>query len=340
MHLAEQDRAALVEEHREGDEPDHGREQEQGERAHGTLDGAAGAEIGALARARPARNVGRCRGRRHAQHLGQDVQLHAVPGAAVLGEGPQLRRQAVSRPGDHEALRMDALDGEVGDDPIEVLGLAEDRDVVHVAPARGARILDDADHPQAAARHRLDRADEQGGHRAAAVQQHRQVARRRRARGARAGAPDPGLGEPVGEPRAAEERDQDQPLDHPQRGRHRGRPAGRPADGEEQDDCPGRRLDDRGELADRGVAPDSSVQTEREERRSGQREEQRSVVGEEPQVGPDRLPVSAQQRCQPERCQRGRQVMSEDDERPRDRRHGPPGAALRLERAVCRSSQR
>ena len=51
-------------------------------------------------------------------------------------------------PGDHQALRMDALDREVGDDPIEVPGLAEDRDVVHAAPARGARILDDADHPR------------------------------------------------------------------------------------------------------------------------------------------------------------------------------------------------
>ena len=234
---------------------------------------------------------------------------------------------------------MNALDREIGDDPIELPGLAEDRDVVHVAPARGARILDDADHPQAAARRRLDRADEQGGHRAAAVQQHRHVARGRHARGTRAGAPDPGLGEPVGEPCAAEEHDQDQPLDHPQRGRHRGRPAGRPADGEEQDDRPGRRLDDRGELADRGVAPDAPVQTEGEERGSGQSEEQRSGVGEEPQVGPDRLPVLAQQQCQPERCQRGRQVMSANDERPRDRRHRPSGAALAVERAVSRSSQ-
>ena len=85
MHLAEQDRAALVEEHHEGDESHQRHEQEQRERAHPHLDGAAGAEIGALGRARPARRLARGRVRRHAQHLGQDVQLHAVPGAAVAG---------------------------------------------------------------------------------------------------------------------------------------------------------------------------------------------------------------------------------------------------------------
>ena len=42
---------------------------------------------------------------------------------------------------------MNALDRELGDDPIQIMRAAKHRNVVHVAPARRARILDDADYP-------------------------------------------------------------------------------------------------------------------------------------------------------------------------------------------------
>jgi hypothetical protein len=47
--LAEEDRAALVHEHGEPDQHEQWHEQEQGKNAHTHLDGAAGAEVGALA---------------------------------------------------------------------------------------------------------------------------------------------------------------------------------------------------------------------------------------------------------------------------------------------------
>ena len=326
--LAEQDRAALVREHDEREQHEQRHQREQGERAYRQLDGSARAEVGALARAEVARRRACERDRRHAQDVGQEMQLDAVPDAAALGEGPHLGRQAVGGPGHHEALRVDALHREIGDDPFEVLGLAEDRHVMHVAPARGARILDDADHPQVGRRQRLDRADEQGRHRAAAVQQHRHVVRRRRAQGTRARAPGPALREPISEPRAAQQHDQGQPLDDPDRRRHRRHPIGRQADRDEQQDRPGRRVHDRAEIADRGVAPDAAMQAAGEERCPGEREKQRHDMGQKPNVGRDQLPAVAQQECQHERRQRRRQVMREDDQRPRDRRPRPARHAL------------
>ena len=337
--LAEQDRAALVQEHDERDQPEQGQEREEGERAHAHLEGTAGTEVDAIARAWDARVPDDDVRRRQAQDVGQEVELHAVPGAAPLGEGPHLRRQTVSGPGHHEALRLDALDREIGDDPIEVLRLAEDRYVMHVAPARGARILDDAHDPQVGPRRRLDRADEQGRQRAAAIQQHGHILRGRRAQRTRARAPGPGLREPVSEPRAAQQHDQDQPLDDPYRRRHLGHPSARQADGDEQENRPCRRPDDRAEIADRGVAPDAPMQTEGEKRCRGQSEKQRHGVAEEPNVGPDQLATVAQHECQHERRQRRRQVMSEDDDRPRDRRPWPSRHALQVAPALFWSSQ-
>jgi hypothetical protein len=158
--LAEQNRAALIDEHGERDEREQGHEQEQGEKADAHLDRAAGAKVGALARARGSRGAPRYLTSRHAQHVGQEVGLQPVPGAAMLGEGPHLRRQAISWPGHHQTLRLDALNSELSDDPIQVCWRAENRNVVHAAPARDARIVEDADHAHVGRRRRLDRAHE------------------------------------------------------------------------------------------------------------------------------------------------------------------------------------
>jgi hypothetical protein len=85
-HLAEQDRRALVDEDKEGDEADERHEHDQAKGAHTHLDGAADAEVGAIGGTRGGRGVARDRARGHAQQVRQDVQLHAMARAAALEE--------------------------------------------------------------------------------------------------------------------------------------------------------------------------------------------------------------------------------------------------------------
>ena len=81
------------------------------------------------------------------------------------------------------------------------------------------------------------------------------------------------------------------------------------------------------------------MQTEDEERCAGQGEKQRNGVNEEPGVGQDQAPVLEQQECQHERNQRHREVVREDDERPRDLRQRPARGTPQVDPVLFGSSQ-